>query len=67
MTTQDTFDVGAEATPAAPLSFLFYLMEPESAQEVIEYALDARPQVTAELRDGLNRGHQQRGEGIRFS
>ena len=55
MTTQDTFDVGAEAIPAAPLSFLFYLMGPESAQEVIEYALDARPQVTAELRDGLNR------------
>ena len=55
MTMQDTPDFDIDDAPTAPLSFVFYLMGPEPSSEVIEYALDARPRVSADLRDGLNR------------
>ena len=55
MATLDTSNLGADDAPKAPLSFLFYLMGPESCQAVTEYALAARHRVSAELRDGLDR------------
>ena len=55
MTIQDTFDINADDVPSAPVSYLFYLMGPESCREITSDALDARPRVCAELRDELNR------------
>ena len=55
MTMPDSFYTDTEDASLAPLSFVFYLMEPEPRQEIIEHALKSRPSVPAELRDRLNR------------
>ena len=55
MTMQDPVNTDTEGATTAPLSFVFFWMEHKSCQKIIEQALNARHQVSADLRDGLNR------------